>query len=158
MECVSRRAAMWNKLVNAFRYLFYRSYAHQLTQWKGDVSTAVYGAAALITLVISLGIYAALCLILSIFGKDIPDEIALPDGLPHVPFPYVAAAIVLMYIQALYLHYMRKGRYSEIVKEYSQEGLADRKRHTAYIYIYVVATILLYIASLVFGYLFAPST
>jgi len=38
---------MFGKLGHALRYLFYRSYIHQLGRWKGDAGTAAVAATGL---------------------------------------------------------------------------------------------------------------
>jgi hypothetical protein len=137
-------------IVYALRYLFYRSYTHQLTRWKGDEKTSAIAATGLIAIAIFTNVYALFIFAMVITGEPLlPNEMNLPLGLPSIRVGYLVAIFVLLFAQMLYSFFVRKDRYKKIVVEFSLEEPAERKRHAGYIYMYVIITIALYIASLV---------
>ena len=121
-----------------------------MAQWNGDESTALVAATGLITVAVFINVYSLLRFAFFAFGRRVPGEISL-DGLPQIQLPYVGAIIALIAAQIFYSFYMRKGKYKEIVKKFSAEDSVNQKRRTTYIYIYAVATVLFYIASLFFS-------
>ena len=130
---------MLKRFADSLQYLFYRSYIHQLSRWKGDTGTAAVAATGLIAIGIFSNIIAVLTLIAVVAGIQVPTEVSML-GFQHVHVAYLGAIAALAGAQFLNRFYTKDGRAEEIVKEYSGEDPRDKRRHTLYISIYAILT------------------
>jgi len=143
---------MFEKPAHALRYLFYRSYAYQLKQWKGDIKTAAVAATMAIAVAIYINALTVVALVLSFLHKRMPSEIAILPGLPPIKVAYMAGVGGLIFARIMYVFYTKNGRNHEIIKEYSKEDLSVRRTRSIYIYSYTIATAACFIISLAIAF------
>ncbi|MDC1068112.1 hypothetical protein OAQ99_03015 [Candidatus Kapabacteria bacterium] len=119
-----------NKILNFYRYLFYRLYSWNLKTW-GMVDGPHWNATIGISFMMLANI-TPLLLIIQLIGPKIFQE----DKPVFVLFVIWSSTYL-----ANYLWLVRGGKYLEWTKEYDKEDKTTRTKNTLYLFFYLIASL-----------------